>query len=135
MAVYACAATAASSLMVCCVFAYGRRKPRSLLKNNMFLVLPDVYRPHTADEKMRLVIEYNMRVGPVAAHFDNGDKWDFLSAPHACAMQTRWTLFLDDYLGFGINNVTAVATHVGTDTMRLTMSSENVVLSCTCTTL
>jgi hypothetical protein len=82
---------------------------------------------------MRLVIEYNMRVGPVAAHFDNGDKWGFLSAyvrykSVEGGLLTRWSLFLDDYMNFGVNNVTAVATHVCTDTMRLTVSSENVVL-------
>ena len=116
-------------LVACCVFKSRRpRKPA-----NMFLVLPDVYRPHGAVEKMRLVIEYNMRVGPVAAHFDDGDKWGFLSAYVIYkniegGFLTRWSLFLDDYMKFGVNNVTAVATHVCEDTMRLTMSSENVVL-------
>ena len=106
---------------------------RAAAGSNMFMVLPDVYRPRGAVEKMRLVIEYNMRVGPVAAHFDNGDKWGFLSAYVRYkniegGFLTRWSLFLDDYMKFGVNNVTAVATHVCEDTMRLTLSSENVVL-------
>jgi len=124
----------AASFGTLAVAAVLLRRLRKIEKSeNMFLVLPDVYRPYGPVEKMRLVIEYNMRVGPVAAHFDNGDKWGFLSARvrykhiEGCFL-TRWTLFLDDYMKLGVNNVTAVATHVWSDTMRLTLSSENVVL-------
>jgi hypothetical protein len=93
----------------------------------MLLELPDVYRPYGSNEKLRIVIEYNMQLGPVAAHFDNGDKWGFGNVRHSC-FTTRWTLFVEDYMNDGINNVTAIATHVCLDTMRLTLSSENVIL-------
>lgn len=103
------------------------------LDSNMFLVLPDIYRPYGPDERMRIVIEYNMKVGPVATHFDNGDKWGFLSAhfkhrnTNDCFI-TRWSRFVDDYMEKGVHNIAAIATHVSTDSMRLTLSSENVVL-------
>ena len=124
----------AASLGMLAVAIVLRRRLRKIEKTeNMFLVLPDVYRPYGSVEKMRLIIEYNMRVGPVAAHLDNGDKLGFLSAHvrykniEGCLL-TRWTIFLDDYMKLGVNNVTAVATHVWSDAMRLTLSSENVVL-------
>jgi hypothetical protein len=91
--------------------------------NNMFLVLPRVYRLRGAG--MRLVIEYNTRVGPVAAHFDDGDRWRFRAAPPLA----KWNRFVDDYLDHGTVKIAAVAIYPSNNTMHLTLSSAHTLLS------
>jgi hypothetical protein len=118
-------ASAVAVVMLCRKKMLYRKKIEKNAK--MLLELPDVYQPYGPEGKLRIVIEYNMQLGPVAAHFDNGDKWGFCNVRHS-GFATRWTLFVEDYMNFGINNVTAIATHVCFDTMRLTLSSENVIL-------